>query len=169
MRLAVTVQRASLEATALDALTPGLARASIQVDGVPVPTSQWSTAVISRRGISAAIVPWQAPSADDLDGLASMLLNRGLGPEWGGNLAWYHPGSDLDSLLVRGLRDPDPVARRAVSERLGTLLESDLPLVPLARIEQVVIHRVAWTGVRIHPRIGLDLRRIYRRRGAPTS
>jgi hypothetical protein len=150
-------------------LTPGLARASIQVDGVPLPTSQWSTAVITRRGISAAIVPWQAPSADDLDGLASMLLNRALGPEWGGNLAWYHPGSDFDSLLVRGLRDPDPVARRAVSERLGTLLESDLPLVPLARIDQIVIHRVVWAGVRIHPRIGLDLRGIYRRRGAPTS
>lgn len=168
-RVAVTVPRASAFAEGLEALTPGLARASIQVDGVPVARSDWARAALARRGALAILLPWQAPCADDLEGLSAMLLNRGLRSGWAGNLAWYHPDSGLDSLLLHGLEESDPVARQAIAEQVGTLLESDAPLVPLARIEEIAILRAPWVGARFHVRRGLDLRRIHRGGGAPTS
>jgi ABC-type transport system substrate-binding protein len=125
--------------------------------------------VLDRRGSLAALVPWRAPAGDDLEGLASMLLNRGLATGWGGNLGWYHPGSGLDSLIVRGLGSADPVARKAARDQAGTLLESDLPVIPLARIEETAILREGWTGAYFHPRGGLDLRAIHRGGAAPTS
>lgn len=169
IRIAVTVPRASTLAAGLEALTTALARASIQVDAVPRSTADWSGAVLVRRGASAALVPWQAPVDDDLEGLASMFLNRGLGSGWAGNLGWYHPDSNLDTLLVRGLRETDPVARQAVRDQIGTLLESDLPILPLARVEEMAVLREGWTGARFHARLGLDLRRIHRGSGLPTS
>jgi peptide/nickel transport system substrate-binding protein len=169
VRVAVTVPRASSLAAGLEAMTPALARASIQVDALPRPVSDWARAAVERRGAGAILVPWRAPSGDDLDGLAAVLLNRGLRSGWGGNLGWYHPDSDLDSLLLRGLRESDPVAREAISGQIGTVLESDLPYLPLARIEETAVVRAPWTGARFHPRRGLDLRRIHRGAGAPTS
>ena len=169
IRLAVTVPRASALAQGLEALTPALARGSIQVDAVPRSSAEWSRAVLERRGSLAAIVPWRAPADGDLDALAAMLLNRGMASGWGGNLGWYHPGPGLDSLLLRGLAKDDPVARRAARDQVGTLLESDLPIVPLARIEETAVLREGWTGARFHPRGGLDLRRIHRGSAAPTS
>jgi ABC-type transport system substrate-binding protein len=169
VRVAVTVPRASALAAGLEAMTPALARASIQVDAVPRPLSDWTRAAIARRGAGAILVPWRAPSGDDLDGLSALLLNRGLRSGWGGNLGWYHPDSDLDSLLLRGLREPDPVAREAISGQIGTILESDLPYLPLARIEETAVVRAPWSGAGFHPRRGLDLRRVHRGGGAPTS
>ena len=169
VRVAVTVPRASTLAAGLEALTPALARASIQVDALPRPVSDWARAAIERRGAGAILVRWRAPSGDDLDGLAALLLNRGMRSGWGGNLGWYHPNSALDSLLLRGLRQSDPVGREAISGQIGTLLESDLPYLPLARIEETAILRAPWTGARFEPRRGLDLRRIHRGGGAPTS
>jgi len=169
IRIAVTVPRASALSLGLEALAPALARGSIQVEAIPRSTSEWSRAVIERRGALAAIVPWRAPADDDLEGLAAMLLNRGLVSGWGGNLGWYRAGPGLDSVLVRGLASDDPVARRAARDRLGTLLESDLPIVPLARIEETAVLREGWTGAHFHPRGGLDLRRIHRGAAAPTS
>ncbi|MEP7029099.1 MAG: ABC transporter substrate-binding protein [Candidatus Eisenbacteria bacterium] len=169
VRVAVTVPRASTFAAGLDALTTGLARASIQVDGVALPRSEWARAALARRGAQAILVPWQSPSRDDLDGLAALLLNRGLRSGWAGNVAWYHPDSGLDSLLLRGLRQPDPVSRQAIAGQVGTLLESDVPFLPLAGIDEIAVVRAPWTGAVFHPRRGLDLRRVRRGGGAPTS
>jgi hypothetical protein len=72
-------------------------------------------------------------------------------------------------VLVRGMANADPVVRRAARDQLGTLLESDLPVVPLARIEETAVLREGWTGAHFHPRGGLDLRRIHRGSAAPTS
>jgi ABC-type transport system substrate-binding protein len=169
IRIAVTVPRASALAAGLEALTPTLARASIQVDAVPRSTAEWSRAVLERRGSLAALVPWRSPAGDDLDGLAAMFVNRGLAAGWGGNLGWYHPDAGLDTLLLKGLAEDDPVARRAARDQAGTRLESDLPVVPLARIEETAVLREGWTGARFGPRGGLDLRRIHRGSAAPTS
>ena len=169
IRIAVTVPRASALALGLEALTPALARGSIQVDAVARSTADWSRAVIERRGAMAVMVPWRAPADDDLSGLSAMLLNRGMASGWGGNLGWYRSGPSLDSVLVRGLANGDPVARRAARDQLGTLLESDVPIVPLARIEETAVLREGWTGAHFHPRGGLDLRRIHRGSAAPTS
>ena len=169
VRIAVTVPRSSTLAAGLEAMTPALARASIQVDAVPRPVSDWARAAIERRGAGAILVRWRSPSDDDLDGLAALLLNRGMRAGWGGNLGWYHPGAGLDSLLLRGLREGDPVAREAISGQIGTLLESDLPYLPLARIEETAVVRAPWTGARFDRRRGLDLRRVHRGGGAPTS
>src|SRR5262249_13136367 len=89
----ISVPRASARAAGLGSLTPALARASIQVDGAPRTRADWARAVMTRRGVMAALVPWRAPSADELDGLSAMLLNRGMRSGWGGNLGWYHPDS----------------------------------------------------------------------------
>ena len=169
VRVAVMVPRSSTLAAGLEAMTPALARASIQVDAVPRPVSDWARAAIERRGAGAILVRWRAPSDDDLDGLAALLLNRGMRAGWGGNLGWYHPDAGLDSLLLRGLREVDPVAREAISGQIGTLLESDLPYLPLARIAETALLRAPWTGARFDLRRGLDLRRIHRGGGAPTS
>lgn len=169
IRIAVTVPRASKLAAGLEALTPSLARASIQVDGLPRSIAEWSSAVIERRGSAAALLPWQAPAADDLEGLASMFLNRGLASGWAGNVGWYRPDDGLDSLLLHGLRETDPLAREAARDQVGTILESDLPVLPLARIEESAVLRAGWTGARFHIRSGLDLRRIHRRTERPTS
>jgi ABC-type transport system substrate-binding protein len=168
IRIAVTVPRGSALAAGLEALTPSLARASIQVDAVPVSTADWARAAIERRGSSAVLVPWQAPADDELEGLASMLLNRGLGSGWAGNLGWYRLDG-LDSLLIHGLKESDPVARQAARDQVGTLLESDLPLLPIARMEESAVLREGWGGARFQLRNGLDLRRIHRRREAPSS
>jgi hypothetical protein len=102
-----------------------------------------------------------------MDGMASMLLNRGLAGAWGGNLGWYR-GPGLDTLLVRGLATTDPVARSAARDQVGLLLESDLPVLPLAAITETAVLRQEWTGARFQRRGGLDLRRIHRATG-PTS
>ena len=169
VRVTIAVPRASALAAGLEALTPGLAKASIQVDGDSRSRADWERAAVRRRGAMALLVPWRAPSADDVDALAALLLNRGLRSGWGGNLGWYHPDPGLDSLLLRGLREADPAARNAVAAQVGTLLESDAPLVPLARIEEIAVLRAPWTGAVFHPRRGLDLRRIHRAAIAPTS
>ncbi len=162
IRLPVTVPRGSALSAALEALAPGLARGSIQVDDQALARGGWERALVTRRGMVATIVPWQPPSRDGLDGLASLLLNRGLGSGWAGNLAWYHPSAGLDTLLLRGLREHDPVARQSVRDQLAALLESDLPLVPLARVQEEAVHVPEWTDVRFHPRYGLDLRALWR-------
>jgi len=167
IRLAVTVPRGSGLAAGLEALTPGLARASIQVDAVPKPAAEWARAALDRRGAMAMLVPWRAPARGDMDGLASLLLNRGLAGAWGGNLGWYR-GPGLDTLLVRGLATADPVARGAARDQVGLLLESDLPVLPLAAITETAVLRQEWTGARFQRRGGLDLRRIHRATG-PTS
>jgi ABC-type transport system substrate-binding protein len=156
VRVPVTVARGSAEARACDALATGAARASIQFDPQPVSRAAWTRAAVERRGARATILPFVAPAHDALDGLAALLLNRGLGSGWGGNWAWYRPSPDFDSLLVRGLREPEALDRSAVASRLGELLESDLPVVPLAQVELEAVHRPEWAGARIHPRYGLD-------------
>ena len=168
IRVAVTVPRGSALAAGLESLTPGLARASIQVDAVPRPAGEWAEAALERRGAMAALVPWRAPARGDMDGLASMFLNRGLSGTWGGNLGWYrNPG--LDTLLVRGLATADPVARSAARDQVGTLLESDLPILPLAAITETAVLRLEWAGARFQRRGGLDLRRIHRASSVPSS
>jgi ABC-type transport system substrate-binding protein len=168
IRMAVTVPRASAMAAGLEALAPALARGAVQVDPVAVPRGEWSRALLERRGLSAALVGWQAPSRDGLDDLAARLLNRGLRSGWGGNWSWYRPGPGLDSLLLRGLRETDPVTRAAIRDQVGELLESDLPFLPLATAREAVVHRRELTGVGFHPRDGLDLRAIRRRPAART-
>src|SRR6185295_866284 len=86
IRVPVTVPRASLESAGLEALSPALARASIQVESTPLPAAAWERAALERRGSFAILMPWQAPARDGLDGVASMLLNRGLASGWGGNV-----------------------------------------------------------------------------------
>ena len=168
IRVAVTVPRGSALAAGLEALTPGLARASIQVDAVPKPASEWARAALDRRGAMAALVPWRSPGRGDLDGLSSLFLNRGLAGGWGGNVGWYR-GPGLDTLLVRGLGSGDPVALSAARDQAGTLLESDLPVVPLARIAETAVVRQEWTGAAFRRRGGLDLRRIHRAGTRPSS
>jgi ABC-type transport system substrate-binding protein len=168
VRVAVTVPRGSSPEAGLEALAPALARGAVQVDPVAVSRAEWSRAQRERRGMSAGIVTWQAPSRDGLDDLSARLLNRGLGSGWGGNWSWYHPGPALDSLLVRGLRETDPVTRAAIRDQVGELLEGDLPFVPLASVREAAVHRRELTGVAFHPRDGLDLRAIRRRRDART-
>ena len=98
-----------------------------------------------------------------------MLLNRGLASGWGGNLGWYRPGPVSTACSSAASASDDPVARRAARDQVGTLLESDLPILPLARIEETAVLREGWTGAAFHPRGGLDLRRIHRGSAAPTS
>jgi hypothetical protein len=168
IRLAVTVPRGSALAAGLESLTPGLARASIQVDAVPRPASEWARAALDRRGAMAALVPWRSPGRGDLDGLSALFLNRGLAGGWGGNLDWYR-GPGLDTLLVRGLGNSDRVALSAARDQVGTLLESDLPVVPLARITETAVLRQEWAGAAFQRRGGLDLRRIHRAETRPSS
>ncbi len=162
VRAPVTVPRASALARGLEALAPSMARGAVQVDPVAVPRAAWEHALLSRRGMSAALVTWQAPTRDGLDDLAARLLNRGLESGWGGNWSWYHPGPALDSLLLRGLRESDPVTRAAIRDRVGALLESDLPFVPLASMREAAVFRNTLTGVAFHPRDGLVLSAIQR-------
>jgi ABC-type transport system substrate-binding protein len=169
IRMPVTVPRASLLAAGLEALTPGLARAGIQVDAVVTTGSAWETAALSRRGTQATLVPFRAVGDDPLEALAALLLNRGLGSGWAGNVAWYHPDTGLDSLLVAGLREPDPAARAAITGQVETLLQSDLPLVPLARVADGAAIRSPWTGIRFKPGLGLDLRAVRHGQSAPRS
>ena len=156
MRVVVTVPRGSAEAAACEALAPAAARASIQFEPKLVSRAAWTKAAIERRGAQALILPWVPPAKDGVDAIASLLLNRGLGSGWAGNMAWYRPSPAFDSLLVRGLREEDPLARRAIRDQIGELLESDLPLVPLAQVEIEAAVRPEWQGARIHPRYGFD-------------
>jgi ABC-type transport system substrate-binding protein len=160
IRVAVTVPRASPLAAGLDALTAGLARAGIQVDGTVVSGAAWERATLARRGVLATLVPFRPVGDDPLQGIAALLLNRGLGSGWAGNFAWYHPDSGLDSLLVAGLRASDPAARAALLGQIETLLGSDLPLVPLAQVEDRAALRKAWTGLAVKPGLGFDLRAV---------
>jgi hypothetical protein len=64
--------------------------------------------------------------------------------------------------LLRGLREPDPLARAAVRDRVASLLAGDLPFVPLARVRDAAAFRNELGGVRFHPRGGLDLGAIRR-------
>jgi ABC-type transport system substrate-binding protein len=157
IRVPVAVPRSSSLAGGLDVLAPAMARGAVQVDAVALPRAEWSRALLERRGMQSALVAWQAPSHDGLDDLAARLLNRGLGSGWGGNASWYRPGPGLDSLLLRGLRESDPVTRAAIRDQLGQLLASDLPYVPLARASELAVHRRQLVGVRFHPRDGLAL------------
>lgn len=167
VRVPVTVPRSGALAAGLDALAPALARGAVQVDPVARPRAAWSRAVVTRRGAAALLVPWQPASHDGLDELAARLLNRGLGPAWGGNWGWYRPGVALDSLLVRGLREGEPVSRATLRDQVGQLLESDLPFVPLAVARDGVVARREVGGVTLHPRDGLDLRALRRLAAAP--
>ncbi|MEO6462142.1 MAG: ABC transporter substrate-binding protein [Candidatus Eisenbacteria bacterium] len=162
VRAPVTVPRASALAGALDALAPAMARGAVQVDPVAVSRAEWQRALLERRGMSAAIATWQSPTGDGLDDLAARLLNRGLESGWGGNWSWYHPGPGLDSLLLRGLRQADPVTRAAIRDQVAQLLESDLPFVPLASVREAAVFRHGLTGVSFHPRDGLLLTAIGR-------
>lgn len=168
IRMPVTVPRGSAPEAGLEALAPALARGAVQVDAVPVSRAAWARAQRERRGMSAGVVVWQAPSRDGLDDLSARLLNRGLRSGWAGNWSWYHPGPGLDSLFVRGLRETDPVTRAAIRDQVGELLEGDLPFIPLASLRDAVVHRRELSGVAFHPRDGLDLGAIRRRRGART-
>ena len=168
VRLPVHVVRGGATAAGLEALVPALARGAVQVDAVARPRAAWTREVAARRGAVAALLPWQAPARDGLDELAALFLNRGLGSGWAGNWAGYHPGPGLDSLLLRGLRETDPVVRAALRDRVGTLLASDLPLVPLARVADAAVFRPEIGGVRFHPRGGLDLASV-RRLAPPPS
>jgi len=160
VRVPVSVTRAGATAQALEAIAPGLARGAVQVEAVALPRTRWVHDLESKRGFTAAIVPWQAPTRDGLDELAALYLNRGLGAGWGGNVARYRPGPALDSLLLRGLREADPVARASLTDQVGTLLASDLPVIPLVRAGDALVHRRGLTGVGLHPRGGPDLARI---------
>jgi ABC-type transport system substrate-binding protein len=133
IRVPVTVPRASPFAAGLDALTPGLARAGIQVDAVVVTGSEWERRTLARRGVQATLLPIRPVGGDPLDALAALFVNRGLGSGWGGNFAWYHPDAEVDSLLLSGLKASDPAARAAFLAQVETVLGSDLPLVPLRR------------------------------------
>ena len=162
IRLPVIVPRATTIAAGLEAMAPALARGAVQVDAVPLPRDRWSLAVLARRGAVATIVPWEAPARDGLDELAALLLDRGLGSGRGGNMVHSSSGSALDSLLLRGLREPDPLARAAVRDRVASLLAGDLPFVPLARVRDAAAFRNELGDVRFHPRGGLDLGAIRR-------
>jgi ABC-type transport system substrate-binding protein len=168
VRAGVTVPRGGALARGLDALAPAMARGGVQVDPIPVARAQAERAWITRRGTTAALVAWQAASADGMDDLAARLLNRGLESGWAGNWSWYRPGPTLDSLLLRGLREPDPVSRAAVRDRVGELLESDLPFIPLARVSEAVAYRKTLSNVAFHPRDGLVLGAIRRHGGRTT-
>ena len=162
VRAGVTVPRASALARGLDALAPAMARGAVQVDALPLSRADWERAWLTRRGTTAALVAWQPPSRDEMDDLAARLLNRGLESGWAGNWSWYHPGPSLDSLLLRGLREADPVSRAALRDRVGELLESDLPFIPLATAREAVVYRRTLADVRFHPRDGLELTAIRR-------
>ena len=164
VRAAISIPRATSLSSALDAIAPAMARGGVQVDPVALPRADWERGVAVRRGVAAALVPWQPTSRDGLDDLAARLLNRGFEAGWGGNWSWYHPGAALDSLLLRGLRESDPVTRASIRDQVGRLLESDLPFVPLATGREAAIHQKALADVRFHPRDGLDLR-VVRRTG----
>ncbi len=168
IRLPVSVPRASATAAGLEALAPALARGAVQLETVLLPRDRWSREAVTRRGAAATILPWQAPARDGIDELAALYLNRGMESGWGGSWARYRPGPELDSLLLRGLREADPVARGALRDRVGTLLAGDLPLVPLARVGETVVYRRELSGVRFHPREGLDLGSIRRLSPAPS-
>ena len=162
IRVPVTVPRASPFAAGLDALTPGLARAGIQVDAVVVTGSEWERRTLARRGVQATLFPFRPVGDDPLDALAALLLNRGLGSGWGGNFAWYHPDMEVDSLVLSGLRARDPEARAGFLEQAETILGSDLPLVPLARVDDQAALRDAWTGLHAKPGLGFDLRVVHK-------
>jgi oligopeptide transport system substrate-binding protein len=163
IRVPVTVPRGTAEAAACEALAPAAARGSIQFEPQPVSRPAWVKAAAGRRGAQAVMLPWVAPANDDVDALAALLLNRGLGASWGGNWAWYHPSAAFDSLLVRGLREADPVARSSIRDQIGQILESDLPLVPVARVRLEAVVRPEWGGARVHPRTGFDPAALWRR------
>ncbi len=157
IRLPVAVPRTTAAAAGLEALAPALARGAVQLETVVLPRERWSREMAARRATEATILPWQAPARDGMDELAALFLNRGLESGWGGNWARYRPGPELDSLLVRGLREADPVARAGLRDRVGMLLAGDLPLVPLARVGEAAVFRREIAGVRFHPRDGLNL------------
>ncbi len=169
IRVPITVPRATPLAAALDALAPGLARANIQVDANPVPGADWERAALARRGAQAIVLPFRAPCDDPFEALAALLVNRGLRAGWAGNVAWYHPDAGLDSLLLAGLASADPAARAALRGQVETLLASDLPLLPLARVEDCAAIRRPWGNARFVRGIGLRLRSLRRQAPPPAG
>jgi len=158
IRVPITAPRATPLAAALDALAPALARANIQADPTLVPGADWERAALARRGAQALLLPFRAPCNDPFEAFAALLLNRGLRSGWAGNYAWYHPDLGLDSLLLAGLASADPAARAALRGQVETLLGGDLPLVPLARVEDCAALRRPWGNARFVRGIGLRLR-----------
>ena len=81
---------------------------------------------------------------------------------------WYWArGRINDAYLLDGLAERDPVRRGAFLEQVGTLLGAEVPLVPLARVEVLVAAGPGLEAVTIHPRRGLDLRKLARSPRSP--
>jgi ABC-type transport system substrate-binding protein len=155
MRIAITVPERSREEEIAEALLGDLGLSGIHGEVRDLSRARYWTALTARRGTVVSILAWQPVAADPMDALGEAFLNSSLDPRWWGNLGNYRT-TDLDTLLLRGLRAASVVEKEAAVRRIRRRLASDLPVVPLGRGRQELFRLPSVKGLRFHPVYGPD-------------